>query len=429
MPTVVVFSPSLRGHRQTYCRVLAQILLDDGLDVVVVAGVDRQGGPWDASESPQLRELEGHDRYRFIGLPETGMPLLQRSPAGFMRLLDDVSADAVLLAEADACISLLNARVLRRGRPRRWVGLFIRTTNYIHERPSEGGVCPRAAVRLVRRAGRRLLRWRSDPRLFHEILMPRLRLLDRALYLDEFFVGTHRESASWLPDIFALHPWRNGHDSAEALAWGKRLAAFMAAQEGRPVYVYLGAPQKRRGYGTLLRLAVEEGGCFLHCGRLVDGADEWDDAGPARTELQGRGALFETGVYYEDDATADLFLERANAIVLPHRGHLGSSGVMLQALAAGRPVLVPDQGLMADRVRAHGLGRTYRAGDWDDLLRQDRALRAEGPRGYVANIEPFMSAFSRGQVESAVRHAMGYGSETAPLPAPTLGHGRRGARP
>jgi glycosyltransferase involved in cell wall biosynthesis len=429
MPTVAVFSPSLRGHRQTYCRVLAQILLDDGLDVLVIAGVDRPHGPWDASDAPQLRELESRDRYRFIGLPESSMTLLQRSPAGFMRLLDDVSADAVLLSEADACISLLNSRILRRGRPRRWVGLFIRTTNYVHECAPGGDSSARTAVRRVRRAGRRLLRWRNDPRLFHEILLPRLRLLDRALYLDESFAGTHGENALWLPDIFASRPWRDERASAETRTWAERLARFMAANEDRPAYVYLGAPQRRRGYDTLLRLAVAQQGCLLHCGRVVDGAEDWDGVGPARAELLRRGALFETGAYYENDATADLFLERAQTMVLPHRGHLGSSGVMLQALAAGRPVLVPDQGLMADRVRACGLGRTYRAGDWDDLLSQDRALRAEGSRPYAENIGMFMSSFSRAQVESAVRNAMGYGSGTVPLPVPLACTAGRDVRP
>lgn len=429
MPTVAVFSPSLRGHRQTYCRVLAEIFLNDGLNVVVAAGVDQQSGPRDGSGALQLRELEGNDRYRFIGLPESDMSRFQRSPAGLLRLLDDIDADAVFLTEADACVRLLTGRFLRRGRPRRWAGLFIRTTNYIHEQTVGGGSSARTAVRRARRAGRRLLRWRSDPRLFHEVLMPRLGLLDRALYLDESFVGTHGESAQWLPDIFASRPWRDEHDSAESRMWAERLTGFMAAQDDRPVYVYLGAPQRRRGYDTLLKLAVAEGGCLLHCGRVVDGAGEWDGVGPARAELLRRGTLFETGAYYESDATADLFLERAKSVVLPHRGHLGSSGVMLQALAAGRPVLVPDQGLMADRVRACGLGRTYRAGDWDDLRSQDRALRAEGSRRYIANIEAFMSAFSREQVESAVRCAMGYGTRTAVLPSSTLRAVPQGVRP
>jgi hypothetical protein len=429
MPSVAVFSPNLRGHRQTYCRVLAQILLDDGLDVAVVAGVDRPPGSQEAPGAPQLRELEGHARYRFIGLPEAGMPLLQRSPAGFMRLLDDLDADAVLLTEADTCIALLNARILQRGRARRWVGLFIRTTNYLHERPAESGSSAMSMLHQAVQAVRRSRKWRRDPKLFHEILMPRLRLLDAAMYLDESFANTHRESALWLPDIFTPRPWREERDSAETRAWAERLEAFMATQGSRPVYVYLGAPQVRRGYDTLLQLAVAEGGCFLHCGSSVDGMGNWHGVDSARAELRLRGSLFETGAYYENDATADLFLSQAKTVVLPHRGHLGSSGVMLQALAAGLPVLVPDRGLMADRVRAYGLGRTYRSGAWDDLRSQDRALRAEGAQHRRAGIEAFMASFSREQTEKAVRHAMGYGSGEAVVPRRVCDAVLQGGRP
>lgn len=418
MPTVAVFSPGLHGHRQTYCRVLAQILLSDGLDVVVVAGVDEASRGSAGSAAPQLRTLEDVDRYRFVGLPAAGMPLLQRSPRGFLKLLDDVDADAVLLTEADACVRLLNSRIAHRGRPRRWVGLFIRNTNYVHEPRRNERPRVTAALAGARHTGHRLRRWARDARLFHETLMPKLHLLDAALYLDEGFVADHPQSALWLPDIFTPRPWAVGLDAEETRFAALGLEAFLKQQGDRPVYAYLGSPQERRGYGTLLELAVAAGGCVIHCGRAGGDAPGSEGVEVARQELLRRDALFELGAYYESDSTADLFLERTATVVLPYRGHLGSSGVMLQALAAGRPVLVPDQGLMAQRVRRFGLGRTYRCNDWDDLRRQDRALRAEGARPYAASIEAFMALFSREQTEDALRGAMGYGRTTVRSPVP-----------
>ena len=417
MATAVLFAPSLRGHRQTYCRVLAQILLDDGFHVSVVGGVEPARTAQGPARAPQLADLEKHSRYRFVPLPASGMPLLQNSPAGFTALLDELAADAVVLTEADTCLPLLNARAARHRRPRRWVGIFIRTTNYAHEQTPQHRSRSARGLSSVRHARTTLLHWRRDPWLFHEVLLHRLRLLDGALYLDETFVAAHGRSAQWLPDIFTARPWRNEENAEETRAWAQKLDAFMTAQNGRPAFVYIGTNQVRRGYDTLLRLAVAEDGCFVHCGRRAEEEGYRYDIELLRRQLQARDALFETGAYYEADATADLFLRRGEVVVLPHRGHLGSSGVMLQAVAAGRPVLVPDRGLMAERVRAFGLGRTYRAEDWNDLRRQYRALRSEGRQHIAANTYAFMSFFSREQTENALRFAMGSGPAPARLPA------------
>ena len=76
-----------------------------------------------------------------------------------------------------------------------------------------------------------------------------------------------------------------------------------------------------------------------------------------RAALRSAGRLFETGGPYDDASTADVFLRAARCVVLPYRDHDGSSGVMLQALAAGRPVLVPDEGSWATVSAASGSGR------------------------------------------------------------------------
>lgn len=415
MPTVVVFSPSLQGHRQTYCRVFAQILLDDGLDVVVVAGTGAASSGTGRT-TVLLEELEIREGYSFIGLPEAGVRRLQRSPRGFVRLLDHLGADAVVLTEADVMLRVLTRCGARRGVPRRWVGVFIRSTNYVHEASRPGGTVLRTAVHGSRKAARRIRRWNTDARLFHEALLPGARLLDAALYLDETFVASHPRRALWLPDIFTSREGSAAKGGEEPRRWEPELRRFVAGQGRRPVFVYVGAPQSRRGYDTLLRLAVAEDGCFVHCGR-GETTEPGDEPG-ARRELRDRGRLFETGASYEDDATADLFLRQAAAVVLPYDHHLGSSGVMLQALAAGRPVLVPDEGLMARRVRGSGLGRTYRPGDWDDLRRNCRELFLEGPARYGAGIEAFIAGFSRAQTQAAVRHAMGYGAAPASPPLP-----------
>ena len=189
---------------------------------------------------------------------------------------------------------------------------------------------------------------------------------------------------------------------------------------GRPVFVYIGTNQARRGYDSLLRLAVaeEDAFCIAAAGSKVRRIGSTSTRFVAN--LRARGALLEMDGYYRCDATVDLFLNRAEVVVLPHRDHLGSSGVMLQALAAGRPVLVPDRGLMAHRVRTHSLGRTYRHEDWDDLQRQYRLLRRAGDEaGFTTSIESFMGFVLTGadRERGAARHGLRrHAGEACPSP-------------
>jgi hypothetical protein len=80
---------------------------------------------------------------------------------------------------------------------------------------------------------------------------------------------------------------------------------------------------------------------------------------------------------------------------LPYSCHYGSSGLQLQALAAGKPTLVPDVGLMAWRVQAHGLGRCYAHGDEQDFRRAFAELLAQGPEPYANALRRFMACFAR----------------------------------
>jgi hypothetical protein len=79
---------------------------------------------------------------------------------------------------------------------------------------------------------------------------------------------------------------------------------------------------------------------------------------------------------------------------------------MLQALAAGRPVLVADRGLSAWRVRSFGLGAVFREGDADDLRRRFRELQGVGPSAYQTAIDEYVALFARDQVAAAVRFAV-----------------------
>jgi glycosyltransferase involved in cell wall biosynthesis len=380
--------------------------MDAGYGVVVAGDLSDT----EVAASPLLAHLRRQGGVKLLDLgrrePGEGPSLSTLAALGV-----EVCADVILLAEADDLMSQLAARkgVRPLSRQGRIVGLFIRSTNHQYRR--------RASV--MSRARRRWGRGRSgslDEATFH-VRLAKHRSVDAALVLDERYALRHPLTHRWLPDIFCEFEEPLDAAGGETTLWQHRLEEFLETAGDKPVLAYVGANQHRRGYDTLLRLALEEGGVFLHCGRFsLYGEPSDAEVMALRSELGRRGDLFETDGPYVRPQTAAAFLAAARAIVLPYRRHDGSSGVMLQALAAARPVLVPDRGLMAYRARTFGLGRTYRDGDMGDLRRQFRGLLAHGPEPYRPRLDAYLAYFSRAQVAAAVVNAVSGRGEGARLP-------------
>jgi glycosyltransferase involved in cell wall biosynthesis len=80
--------------------------------------------------------------------------------------------------------------------------------------------------------------------------------------------------------------------------------------------------------------------------------------------------------------------------------------VPLQALAAGKPVLVPDRGVLSYRTVRHQIGRVYHPGRFADLQTQWGRLRAEPEDAYSARIATFMENFSRERLMDALVGAL-----------------------
>lgn len=410
---VLIFSPLLEGHRAVYMSVLADVALMADWEVVFAAAFTRAG---ESVPCPHLSRYQGHSRVSFVDVTDEPDGGLGISPGSFARLVQRAGADATVLAHADNHLRLLNSQLggAARRLPGRRVGIFISGTNFVHRGAHDR--LPREWVRHYRHYPET---WRRQPTLFHRLLLPAFRLLDVALCLDEVFVGSRGEPYRWLPDIDGTLGMRRARrQSAEAGRWRERLRPFLALNAGRPVFVYYGEAQARRGYDMLLRLAIEEGGCFIHAGRRADDEAYVPDVTSMRRILAERCTLFETGEYLHEFDSADVFLSAAHHVILPYRSHYGSSGVMLQALRAGLPVLVSDTGLMAHRVRLHGLGLVYRDGDWQDLRRQNAVLSKIDAAGFRGPIERFLEYFSEDRIVSAIRGALGVAGPVATIPLP-----------
>ncbi len=410
--------PGLHGHRQIYCREFCSYFLSRDFEVTVAT--DTQ----DLERYEGLASLIGNPRVRFVADTWSAEISSSRQLRKLRTAVREADACVVLLAEADDVHGLLASQMFRRGRrlPGRRIGLFIRSTNYVHqiERPRAGRL-PRAIVAAYSYRPVSL----AQPRIFHEVVTRRFDVLDAALCLDEVFVAYRQGLYTWMPDIAAAFEEGPETDS-EAALWQKKVSAFIEGQKGRPVIVYVGTPQPRRGYEQLLELACEVDGCFVHCGESPEAFGYRLSDLPARDVLLSRSALLESGGFYQSFRTALVTFGAARCVVLPYdRRHLGSSGVMLQALQSGRPLLVPDQGLMGWRVRNFGLGLTFAPGDRQDMLHKFSLLQRISPDFFAAAIGRFLAYFARDRFEAAMDAAVGLSERRDDRPSP----GTSGAAP
>jgi len=93
---------------------------------------------------------------------------------------------------------------------------------------------------------------------------------------------------------------------------------------------------------------------------------------------------------FVDDAHVDAYFAAADVVALPYRG-ITQSGVVFQAMTAGRPVVATDTGALGHTVRESGCGLVVPPDDDDalaaalaELLADPERRRALGERGRVA---------------------------------------------
>jgi glycosyltransferase involved in cell wall biosynthesis len=199
----------------------------------------------------------------------------------------------------------------------------------------------------------------------------------------------------WLPDVFQQYAETLViEENPEQRVWIEKLNDFKERNKDRFIFLYFGTAQKRRGYDMLLKMAVENKACFIHCG-LTDSKEKYDyDVTELKSKLQDEGRLMETNQYISDPLCIEHFFKSVNHLVLPYRNFLGSSGVMLQALYYRIPVLVPEKGIMGYRVKKHNLGLTYN-GDDDSLIEQFKKFKDTPKDSYTNGIDLYMQYQSK----------------------------------
>jgi len=386
MQNVLIYSPSFDGHRQVYVFVLAHILKELGFKIFI-AGNTKQI-LWNSfyigllNKSPETKILDT-SKYSNGGI--------DISPAEFLELQNFCETDLTIFAEADNHISLFVSQLFHKKNKFRGkiVGLFLRPFYYY-----QNGLLDK-----LRYFKHLPSRWRNDNQLFHEFFLRRFSLLNVALYIDENFVD-HHKYYYWLPDVFQQYAdLIVQNEKSEQRVWIERLDEFKEKNKERFMFLYFGTAQFRRGYDILLKMAVDNGGCFIHCGLNTDTEKYAFDINELRSSLRKNGRLFETDQYIEDPLCIEYFFKSVSHLVLPYRNFFGSSGVMLQALNFGIPILAPENGIIGYRIKKYQLGITYNEKNVTSLNTQFNMFKELDPKTFENNIKTYMNLQSVEQLK------------------------------
>ena len=394
MRNALIFSPGFDGHRQVYIFVIVHVLRELGFNIYIAGNTQQK--VYNSFYIDKLKEASG---IRFIDtskIAEGGRDITVKE---FLNLQDKIKAHLTIFPEADFHLNLLASQSLRkknklRGRT---VGIFMRPFYYYREK---------LLLNKLKFLKHLPSRWKKDEELFYEFFLKRFFLLDTLLSIDENFVD-HHPKFKWLPDVFQQYAETivKPDEKSSQMVWIDRLKTFKEKNKDRFAFLYFGTAQYRRGYDILLKLAEETGGCFIHCGLRDNDAQFPYDTKEIISTLKKEGRFFETNEYIENPVCIEYFFKSASHLILPYRNFYGSSGVMLQALQYGIPVLAPDIGVIRYRIKKYHLGLTYQLSIKDSLKLELNTFKETDPKIFENNIKYYMNFQSVEQLKTVLANS------------------------
>ena len=394
MQNALIFSPGLDGHRQIYVFVMTHLLEEVGFNVFIAGNVQQK-----ISGSFYIDRLKSNSSITVLDTSNYPGGGLNISLCEFRNLQNKCNADLTIFADADNHLSLLSSQIFKTRRRLRGkvVGIFMRPFYYYRKK---------RLLDKLKFLKHFASRWNTDEQLFYSFFLKRFSLLDEALSLDENF-ATNNRNFKWLPDVFQQYAELiiKADERSAQRHWIEKLKAFKEKNNVRFSFFYFGTAQYRRGYDTLVKLAAETGGCFIHCGLRDSEAKFSDNTSKFISFLKNEDRFFETNEYIEDPICIEYFFRSVSHLVLPYRTFYGSSGVMLQALEYGIPVLAPEAGIMGYRIEKYNLGMTYSDSDMHSLQTQLSQFKKMDPKLFENSIKAYMNLQSTEELKNVLVHS------------------------
>lgn len=400
---ILLYAPILTGHPQVYCRVIGDILAEAGCEVCIAAASDKDT-VWD--DWSDLNVFAGRKEVFFVDTRTVSEDEAEHLRAEEMVALQkSYSIDSTLFIEGD----WFREQFVRIGSgqaPRlhgrnvaicagvcRW---YPGEDAYTGEKQPLLGPTVRQTLGRVKRF---MFNRKESDKYFYKNVLAKQRVVDSIIVKDERITKRYGAPFYWMPEIYRVFDdeatCQRGEDWEQ---FSGPIQKYIEQAGAANVLLYFGTGTWYKGYDYFLKLAELDPSTFaLHAGapELYEATKPMAfDTKSLRSKLLSQGRLFETNAFVESSELIDLLFNSIERFVSTHRLTL-SSGTMLQALEAGKPVLVPETGLVGWRVRQFGLGRTYNYLDEDDLAQAWREFRREPANVYRERIQTFMQRFSQ----------------------------------
>jgi glycosyltransferase involved in cell wall biosynthesis len=143
----------------------------------------------------------------------------------------------------------------------------------------------------------------------------------------------------------------------------QEVRALHGVEGGRVLLLLFGALDERKGVFTLLDAltqipaSIARRMAVMLAGRPSSAVDARLRTTIAELQRTTEAQILLHDGFVPDDEVQNL-IAAADVVLAPYFRHVGSSGILMRAAAAGRPVLSQDWGLMGWQVRTHLLGTT-----------------------------------------------------------------------
>jgi hypothetical protein len=402
MKRILLYSPDVVGHPRVYCRVIADALARERCQLVVAVGFTDEVG---LHESPDLQPLTSRAGLQLIDtrtFSRTGKPHLTAEELVELQL--HFSTDTTLFIEADKSKTEF-LRIAAGDGPRlrgRNLGIFANTAEWYPGEDSFTGqrrslLAPTVRTTLgnVKRA---IFNRRQSARYFYEKIIIQSGVLDEILVKDERLAKWRGPPVHWMPEISRpTSVAESPEEASEVLRRRSELESFLTSNQDREPVLYFGDAAYYKGYDLFLEfVAANPSTCAIHAGESYDGQQRSyfrGDVEVLRAQLKSEKRLYETNAYVQTQHLKELLFGSIRLYITTHRLALSSSTV-IQALELGKPVLVPDRGLLGYRVRKNNLGDVYNYEDLSDLRQKAEKLWHSDLSRFSAFAKSFWQRFS-----------------------------------
>lgn len=402
MNRILIYSPELEGHPRLYCRVICGAIPEGSATIVLAVGENERATIADSVDIQPLLQRSDISIVRTNDVSTTGSNHLTAEE--ICSLQAEYKINKTVFIEADKLVD--QTWRIATGMAPRFVGatyaIFAKTSEWYPGEDFFTGEKKRIIAKSLRTTLGNIKRTIFDrtksAKYFYVDTLLKKSIVDFLITKDERLAEKRIPRVIWMPEISRTKIESIDVATTEDDLLRKRqLEVFKSQHLDKKLVLYFGDAAFYKGYDLFLELLRRNPDLVgIHPGRLCDEEQQKHyhyETATIRNDLRQQRRLMETGCYVSSEYQKRLYFSSVNVYATTHRLTLSSS-TMFQAVELGRPVLVPNRGLLGYRVAKNGLGDTYRYGDIDDLYLKLVKLLSRPSTNYSSALQRFTALHS-----------------------------------